>query len=200
MRNWLMKFQRCPGCGDYLIQLAIKQAIQELNIPKHKLVILSWIGCSGKMSQYIDGYGSETLHWRWVPFATWVKLANPDLTVISISGDGDAYGIWVWHFLHACRRNINITYIVLNNENYGLTTGQASPTTPLDIKTKSTPDWNHTNPFDPNKLAESAWCQFTKNVQDKDIKTLKQTIIDWINFPGFAHIDVNQACPSRRKW
>lgn len=200
MRTWLTKFQRCPGCWDYLIQLAIKQAIQELNIPKHKLVIMSWIGCSGKMSQYIDWYGSETLHGRGVPFATWVKLANPDLTVISISGDGDAYWIWVGHFLHACRRNINITYIVLNNENYGLTTGQASPTTPLDIKTKSTPDWNHTKPFNPNKLAESAWCQFTKNVQDKDIKTLKQTIIDWINFPGFAHIDVNQACPSRRKW
>jgi len=199
MRNWLMNFQRCPGCGDYLIHLAIKQAIQELNIPKYKLVVLSWIWCSGKMSQYIDWYASETLHGRGVPFAIWVKLANPDLTVISISGDGDAYWIWVGHFIHACRRNINITYIVLNNENYGLTTWQASPTTPLDIKTKSTPDWNHTNPLDPNKLAESAWCQFTKAVQDKDIKWLKQTIIDWINFPGFAHIDVNQSCPSWRK-
>ena len=93
MRSGLNKFQRCPGCGNYMIHLAIKNAIKELNIPKHKVVVVSGIGCSGKMSQYIDSYGAETLHGRSVPFATGLKLANPDLTVIAYGGDGDGYGI-----------------------------------------------------------------------------------------------------------
>jgi 2-oxoglutarate/2-oxoacid ferredoxin oxidoreductase subunit beta len=139
MRSWLHKFQRCPGCGNFLIHLAIKNALKELNIPKHKVVIVTGIWCSGKMNQYLDGYGAETLHGRSVPFATGLKLANPELTVIAYGGDGDGYGIWLWHLLHAARRDTNITYIVADNENYALTTGQASPTTPLDIPTKSTP-------------------------------------------------------------
>jgi 2-oxoglutarate ferredoxin oxidoreductase subunit beta len=200
MRNNLTKFQRCPWCGNYLIHLAIKNAIKQLNIPKHKVVVMSGIWCWAKISQYIDWYASETLHWRSLAFATWVKLANPDLTVIAYWWDWDWYGIWLGHFLHCCRRDINITYIVADNENYWLTTGQASPTTPLNIKTRSTPEWNVIKPFDPINLAKSAWCSYSILAQDKDIKWLTQNIVDAIKHPGFAHINVNQACPSWRKW
>lgn len=141
-----------------MINVALKNALKQLQIPKHKVVIVSGIGCAGKTSQYIDGYGAETLHGRGLPFATGVKLANPDLTVIVYGGDGDGYGIGLGHFLHSCRKNINLTYIVANNENYGLTTGQASPTTPLHIKTRSTPEGNQLLPFDPNALAKAAGC------------------------------------------
>jgi len=200
MRTWLTKIQRCPWCGNFLIHLAIKNAIKQLWIPKNKLVVLTWIWCGSKMSQYIDSYGVETLHGRSLPFATGVKLANQDLTVIALWWDGDGYGIWVGHFLHSCRRNINLTYIVCDNENYGLTTGQASPTTPLDVKTKSTPDGNHVKPFDPIELAKSAGCWYTMQVNDKDIKWLTKAIVDAIQYEWFAHINVNQECPSRRRW
>jgi 2-oxoglutarate ferredoxin oxidoreductase subunit beta len=200
MRTNLTKIQRCPWCWNFMIMAAIKNAIRQLNIPKHKLVVLTWIGCASKMSQYIDWYWCETLHWRSLPFATGIKLANPDLTVIAYGGDGDGYGIGLGHFLSSCRKNINLTYIVANNENYALTTGQASPTTPLDIKTKSTPNGNHDRPFDPINMAKAAWCQFSIKASDKDIMRLTQTIIDAINHQWFSHIDVDQACPSWRKW
>ncbi len=198
MRSWLTKIQWCPWCGDFLIQAAIKSAIKQLNIPKHKVVIVSGIGCSGKTSQYIDGYGAETLHGRAVPFATGIKLANPDLTVIVSWGDGDGYGIGLGHFLHSCRRNIDLTYIVHNNENYGLTTGQASPTTPLHVKTSSTPEGNPNLPFDPVGLARSAGCGYSVHVIDKDLALLTQAIVDAIKHQWFSHIDVDQACPTYR--
>ncbi len=200
MRTWLNKFQRCPWCWDYLIHLAIKQAVQELNISKHNIVFITWIWCNSKMSQYLDWYWSETLHGRGLPFATWIKLSNPDLTVISIAWDWDSYGIWLGHLLHTARRNINLVHITCDNENYWLTTWQASPTTPVDIKTKSTPDWNHTRPFDPIWLLKSAWCEFTYSMPDKDIKWLKEKIKEAILHPWFAHIDIKQQCPSWKTW
>ncbi len=200
MRSGLNKFQRCPGCGNFMIHLAIKNALKELNIPKHKVVIVSGIGCSGKMSQYLDGYGAETLHGRSVPFATGIKLANPDLTVIAYGGDGDGYGIWLWHLLHAARRDTNITYIVADNENYALTTGQASPTTPLNISTKSTPAGNQITPFNPIELVKAAGCRNIVDAIDKDIKNLTQAIVWAIQHQWFSHIHVNQACPTWRRW
>ncbi len=179
---------------------ALKAALKQLNIPKHKVVIVSGIGCASKIPHYIDAYGAETLHGRGLPFATWVQLANPDLTVIVYWWDGDGYGIWVGHLMAAARRNINLTYIVANNENYGLTTGQASPTTPLHIKTKSTPEWNTIAPFDPNALAKAAGCGYSVRMIDKDLPALTQAIIDGIKHEWFAHIDVDQACPTWRKW
>ena len=111
--------------------MAVKNAFKELEIPSHERVVVSGVGCSGKASQYVDGYAAETLHGRAVPFATGVKLANPDLTVVIMGGDGDGYGIGMGHFIHACRRDLDMVYLVFDNENYALTTGQASPTTPL---------------------------------------------------------------------
>ena len=200
MRTNLNKIQRCPWCGNYLIHVAIKNALKQLGLPKHKVVVVSGIGCASKMSQYIDSYGCESLHGRSLAFATGVKLGNPDLTVICYGGDGDGYGIGLGHFLHSCRRNINLTYIVANNENYGLTTGQASPTTPLHVKTRSTPEGNVSLPFDPNGLAKAAGCGYSVRVVDKDLPLLTQAIVDAIQHEGFSHIDVDQACPSWRRW
>ncbi len=200
MRNNLNKFQWCPGCGNYMIHLAIKKALDELAIPLEKRVIVTAIGCSGKMSQYIDGYGAETLHGRWLPFATWVKLANPELTVVVYMGDGDCYGIWWNHLIHAIRRDINVLAVVGNNENYGLTTGQASPTTPLGIKTNTTPEGNTTRPFDPLKLTQWAGASFTKSALSWDVKWMVELFKEWINHPGFAFVNVDQACPTWRKW
>jgi len=200
MRTGLTKFQRCPWCGNFIIHLAIKQALAELKIPKHKTVVVTWIWCSGKMSQYVDWYWAETLHGRGIPFATGVKLANPDLTVISVSWDWDTYWIGLGHLLHSARKDINIVHIVADNENYALTTGQASPTTPENIKTKSTPDWNTISPFDPLKLTESAGCKLNISANDRDLPWLKKAIMDWIQHKGFAHINVKQTCPSFKKW
>jgi len=200
MRNNLNKIQWCPWCGDFMILWAVKNALKELGIKKKDVVVVSGIWCSGKMSQYIDWYWAETLHGRILPFATGVKLSNPNLTVIWVWGDGDGYGIGLGHFLHTCRRNINMTYIVCDNENYALTTGQASPTTPLDIKTKSTPGWNKIKPFDPIGIAKAAWCEFTHDVDGKNLMNLKETIKNWILHNGFSHINVQQACVTWKYW
>ena len=200
MRTNLNKFQRCPGCGNFMIHLAIKQALQELNIPKNETVVITWIWCSSKMSQYIDWYWCETLHGRGVPFAIWVKLSNPKLTVISYSWDWDTYGIGLWHLLHAARRNINIIHITWDNQNYALTTGQASPTTPLNIKTKSTPEGNTTPPFNPVELVKAAGAKYCVSVPCNDLPALKQAIVDWIKYEWFAHVNVQSVCPSFKKW
>lgn len=200
MRHNTNKIQRCPGCGDFLIHLALKQALAELKIPTHQTVVVTGIGCNSKMSQYMEGYGAETLHGRGIPFATGVKLANPELTVISVSGDGDTYGIGIGHLIHAARRNLPFVHITCDNQNYALTTGQASCTTPLGAKTKTTPTGNTVAPMHPVQLVELAGCKFVRTVPDKDIKGLKETIMEAIQFEGFAHINVQQSCPSWKRW
>lgn len=200
MRHNTNKIQRCPGCGDFLIHLALKQALAELKIPTHQTVVVTGIGCNSKMSQYMEGYGAETLHGRGIPFATGVKLANPELTVISVSGDGDTYGIGIGHLIHAARRNLPFVHITCDNQNYALTTGQASCTTPLGAKTKTTPTGNTVAPMHPAQLVELAGCKFVRTVPDKDIKGLKEMIMEAIQFEGFAHINVQQSCPSWKRW
>lgn len=180
--------------------MAIKNVLEELAIPSNKRVIVSGVGCSGKASQYIDGYAAETLHGRTLPFATGVKIADSSLIVIAIGGDGDWYGIGMGHFIHACRRDINITYIVFNNENYALTTWQASPTTPIWVKTKTTPDWNSIYPLDPVNLAIQAGCSFARRATDLHFSILKEIIKDAIQHKGFSLVDVSQTCPSFKRW
>jgi 2-oxoglutarate ferredoxin oxidoreductase subunit beta len=199
MRTNLTDIQWCPGCWNFLILSAVKSVFKEIDIPQEKIVTVSWIWCSWKITQYLPWYAAETLHWRSIPFWIWVKFANKELKVICFWWDGDMYWIWLSHLLHAARKNIDITVIVHNNENYWLTTGQASPTTPKDVKTSSTPYWNPFSPFNPNVLLEAAWAKFTKTVLDKDLQELKKTIKDAILFEGFAHVDVKQSCPSWEK-
>lgn len=127
-------------------------------------------------------------------------MANPELTVISVSGDGDTYGIGIGHLIHAARRNLPFVHITCDNQNYALTTGQASCTTPLGAKTKTTPTGNTVAPMHPVQLVELAGCKFVRTVPDKDIKGLKETIMEAIQFEGFAHINVQQSCPSWKRW
>ncbi len=180
--------------------MAIKNALRELAIPTHQHVVVSGVGCSGKSSQYIHGYAAETLHGRAVPFATGVKIAKPEMTVIIAWGDGDGYGIGMGHLIHACRRNIDMTYIVFNNENYALTTGQASPTTPLGAVTKTTPEGNTIAPFDPIRIAKEAGCTFAEHADSRKFGELKEVIKRAIEHKGFSLIDVLQDCPSFKRW
>ena len=200
MRTNLNDIKRCPWCWGFLTLAGLKNAIKELWIPKENLVIVWWIGCTSKTPQYINSYWAEALHWRTLPFAIWVKLANPDLTVIAVWWDWDWYWIWLGHFLHSCRRDINITYIVSDNENYALTTWQASATTPLNIVTKSTPQWNQIPPLDPVLLAKSAWCWFTIQMENYKPNELKEKIKEAILHPWFSHINVKQNCVAWKKW
>ncbi len=193
MRKWLTDIQWCPWCGQYTVLAWLKQAINELNIASKDIVIVSGIWCSWKFSQYINSYWAETLHWRWLAFASWVKLSNPKLTVISIWGDGDTYGIWLNHFLQTAKRDTDILHITIDNENYALTTWQASPTTPKWAKTKSTPDGKKQTALDPIKLTKSIWCQFTKNIK-ADLPKTKKNIISWIKHKWFAHLNIKANC------
>ncbi|MEM5814802.1 MAG: thiamine pyrophosphate-dependent enzyme, partial [Candidatus Aenigmatarchaeota archaeon] len=129
------KPQWCPGCGNFGILAALKGALHELGLQQHETVIVSGIGCSGKTPHYVNTYGFEALHGRPLPVASGVKLANNRLTVLAVGGDGDGYGIGVGHFVHIMRRNYDLTYIVHDNQLYGLTTGQASPTSQPGMKT-----------------------------------------------------------------
>lgn len=129
--NW------CPGCGDYAVQMALQQAAVKLNLEPHQLALVSGIGCSGRIGGYLYAYGMHTTHGRALPFAQGVKLANPELTVIACGGDGDGFAIGTAHTIHAMRRNVNITYILMDNHVYGLTKGQTSPRSDVGFKTKT---------------------------------------------------------------
>jgi 2-oxoglutarate ferredoxin oxidoreductase subunit beta len=127
----------CPGCGDFGILSGLQQALAGLNLPPHQVAVFGGIGCSGKTQYYTSAYGVHTLHGRVLPYATGAKLANPDLTVVAVGGDGDGMAIGAGHFVNTGRRNVDLTYILFNNEVYGLTKGQASPTLPLGLQTKT---------------------------------------------------------------
>ena len=191
--------QWCPGCGNFGINMALKAALSELGIPREKTVIATGIGCSGKSNHYINTYGYEALHGRSVPVASGIRLANHELTVIAEGGDGDGYGIGSAHFLHSFRRNINMTYIVHDNSIYGLTTGQASPTSQKGMKTKSTPHGNLEMPFNPLAVAISAGGTFVSRVFTGDIAHTKEIFKQAINHKGFAFVDVLQPCVTFNK-
>ena len=132
----------CPGCGDFGLLAGLKKLYPMMNLEPHDIMTVSGIGCSSNLPGYMNTYGMHTLHGRSLPIAQGFKLANHHMTVVAVGGDGDGYAIGVGHFVHAMRRNIDMTYIVMNNEIYGLTTGQTSPTSELKMKTKSTPFGN----------------------------------------------------------
>ena len=143
----------CPGCGDFGVLAAVQKALVELQIPNHNVVTISGIGCSSNFPGFINTYGMHTLHGRALAVATGVKLANHDLTVLVTGGDGDGFGIGGNHFVHSMRRNVDLLYIVMDNQIYGLTTGQTSPTSRVGMKTKSMPFGNIEAPVNPISLA-----------------------------------------------
>ncbi len=186
----------CVGCGDFGILNAIHMALAGLGKQRHEIAMFSGIGCSGKTPHWINTYGFHTLHGRGLPFAIGAKLANPELTVVCVGGDGDGYGIGAAHFLNSGRRNVDITYIVFDNGVYGLTKGQASPTLHRGEKPKSLPLPNINDNNNPLAVALCSGYTFIARGYSYDVKHLKDLILRGINHKGFALIDVLQPCPT----
>ena len=189
----------CPGCGDFGVLKSIKEAIVELGIPAHKVLIVSGIGGSSNLPGFIRAYGVHSLHGRAIPVATGAALANHDLHVIAVGGDGDGYGIGIAHFIHAMRRNLNLTYIVMDNEVYGLTTGQASPTTTEGNKTKSTTRGNVEKPIQPLALDLASGATYVARGFSAEQKHLTKLTAAAIAHRGFSLIDVFSPCVTFNK-
>lgn len=184
----------CPGCGDYAILAVMQRVLPEFDTPKENYVFVSGIGCSSRFPYYMETYGFHTIHGRAPTIATGVKLANPELDVWMITGDGDSMSIGGNHFIHAARRNVNINCVVFNNEIYGLTKGQYSPTSAVGTKTKSTPMGSIDNPFNPAALAMGAGVTFYARTTDRDTKHMAEMFRRAHAHNGFAVVEVLQNC------
>jgi 2-oxoglutarate ferredoxin oxidoreductase subunit beta len=184
----------CPGCGDFGILVALKQALVELGVQPHQAMVISGIGCSSNIPGFINSYGMHTLHGRALAVATGAQLANHELKIIAAGGDGDGYGIGGNHFVHSMRRNVDLTYIVMNNQIYGLTTGQVSPTSTKGMKTKSTPAGSVENPINPIPLAIAAGATYVARGYTGQVKHLVELIKGGIQHKGFALIDAFSPC------
>jgi 2-oxoglutarate/2-oxoacid ferredoxin oxidoreductase subunit beta len=189
----------CPGCGDYGVLNSLQKACADLNMDPKDIMVVSGIGCSSNLPGFFNSYGMHTLHGRGLAVANGVKLGNKDLTVIATGGDGDGYGIGVGHFIHSIRRNVDLTYIVMDNQIYGLTTGQTSPTTELDVKTKSTPAGNLEQPLNPIALALAGGCSFVARGFSGEPTQLAELYKKAITHKGFALIDVFSPCVTYNK-
>ncbi len=191
--NW------CPGCGDFSVQAAIQRAAANAGLEPENLAIVSGIGCSGRISGYINCYGFHGIHGRALPIAQGLKLANRDLTVIASGGDGDGFAIGMGHTIHAIRRNVNITYIVMDNQIYGLTKGQTSPRSAFGFKTKSTPEGSVESPLSPLEIAMAAGATFVAQSFSSNLKQLTELIELGIKHEGFAFINVFSPCVTFNK-
>jgi 2-oxoglutarate ferredoxin oxidoreductase subunit beta len=189
----------CPGCGDFGVLRSVQEAAGKLGVAPKDLLIVSGIGCSSNLPGFIHAYGIHSLHGRAVPVATGAHLANTDLKVVITGGDGDGYGIGVGHLLHAMRRNLDVTYVVMDNQIYGLTTGQASPTTTKGHVTKSTPVGNAETPLNPLALAIASGATYVARGFSGEAKLLTELIAGGIAHKGFALIDVFSPCVTYNK-
>ena len=184
----------CPGCGDFGVLNSLQRACAELGLKPHEILTVSGIGCSSNFPGYINTFGMHTLHGRSLAVATGAQMANHELTVIATGGDGDGYGIGGNHFTHTARRNVNITYIVMNNQIYGLTTGQVSPTSSVGMKTKSTPFGSVEFPLNPLTSAIMNGATFVARGYSGDIRQLTSLMSQAILHKGFALLDVFSPC------
>ncbi|TXG36797.1 2-oxoacid:ferredoxin oxidoreductase subunit beta [Seonamhaeicola maritimus] len=185
----------CPGCDDYVILRAMQKALPEMGVKKEDVVFISGIGCSSRFPYYMDTYGMHSIHGRAPAIATGTKLANPDLSVWVITGDGDSMAIGGNHFIHALRRNVDLNIILFNNEIYGLTKGQFSPTSVVGQKTKSSPYGNTQPPFSAGELAIGAQARFFARIGGNTPKEMTQLFIEAEKFKGTSLIEVMQNCP-----
>lgn len=184
----------CPGCDDYVILRSMQKALPEMGVKKEDVVFVSGIGCSSRFPYYMNTYGMHTIHGRAPAIATGVKLANPELSVWVMTGDGDAMAIGGNHFIHVLRRNINLNIVLFNNEIYGLTKGQFSPTSVVGQKTKSSPYGNTQPPFSPGELALGANARFFGRIGGNVPKDISQILIEAHQFKGTSLIEVLQNC------
>jgi 2-oxoglutarate ferredoxin oxidoreductase subunit beta len=189
----------CPGCGDFGVLKAVKMAAAKAGVAPKDLVLVSGIGCSSNLPGYVHAYGVHSLHGRSVAVGTGIKLANTSLKVVMTGGDGDGYGIGIGHFIHAMRRNLDLTYVVMDNQIYGLTTGQASPTTMKDHRTKSTPHGNVEAPLNPLALAMVAGATYVARAFSGEPNQMADIIAGGIQHKGFALIDVFSPCVTYNK-
>jgi len=191
--NW------CPGCGHYALQNALQQAAANRGLEPHQLAVISGIGCSGRLSSYMYTYGVHTIHGRSLPVAQGVKMGNRDLTVVACGGDGDGFAIGLGHTIHALKRNMDITYIVLDNHVYGLTKGQTSPRSDVGFKTKSTPKGATESPLSAMELALASGATFVAQGFSQNVKELTSLIEQGIQHKGFSFINVFSPCVTFNK-
>jgi 2-oxoglutarate/2-oxoacid ferredoxin oxidoreductase subunit beta len=184
----------CPGCGDYAILNSLQRTLPELGIPKENYVVVSGIGCSSRFPYYMNTYGFHTIHGRAPTVATGVKVANPDLSVWMITGDGDGLSIGGNHLMHVLRRNVNINILLFNNRVYGLTKGQYSPTSPVGTKTKTTPMGSIDNPLNPILFALGAEATFIARTIDTNPKHMMETFKAAHEHQGVSFIEILQNC------
>ena len=189
----------CPGCGDFGVLSSLQKACVDLELHPHEILTVSGIGCSSNFPGFFNSYGMHTLHGRALPFATGAKLANHELTVIVTGGDGDGYGIGGNHFTHLARRNVDLTYIVMNNQIYGLTVGQTSPTSEFGMKTKSTPFGSLETPLNPITAAIMNGATFVARGYSADPKGLTDLLCQAIQHKGFSLVDVFSPCVTFNK-
>jgi 2-oxoglutarate ferredoxin oxidoreductase subunit beta len=184
----------CPGCGDYAILSALQKTLPQLGLPPEKHVFVSGIGCSGRLPYYMNTYGYHTIHGRGTAVATGLKLTRPDLSVWLITGDGDGLSIGAGHLIHLLRRNININILLFNNQVYGLTKGQYSPTSIPGQVTTTSPEGLHQNPINPLQFALGAGATFVARALDKDTSHLGDVLQMAYNHPGTSFVEIYQDC------
>src|SRR6266403_1258099 len=180
----------CPGCGDFSVLSALQTALFDLGLKPHQVLVVSGIGCSSNLPGFINAYGMHTLHGRSLAVATGAKLGNHELKVICTGGDGDGFGIGGNHFVHTMRRNVDLTYIVMDNQIYGLTTGQCSPTSVKGMKTKSTPYGSVENPINPIPMAIVGGATYVARAFSGKQKHMVEMFKGAIQHKGFALVDV----------
>jgi 2-oxoglutarate/2-oxoacid ferredoxin oxidoreductase subunit beta len=194
----------CPGCGDFHVLMSVTRAMAQLGTPPEDVAVISGIGCSSRIPAYTNCYGFHGVHGRSLALASGLKVARPDLTVMVMSGDGDGFSIGGNHFLHACRRNIDMTYIVMDNRVYGMTKGQPSPTTEPDWDSALSPGGTGLNPFHPLVIALASGANFVARTFSGDIKGTTNTIVEAVNHPGFSFVQILSPCvtfrPDEREW
>jgi 2-oxoglutarate ferredoxin oxidoreductase subunit beta len=189
----------CPGCGDFGVLNAVYAALRQKGYRPEDVVSVSGIGCSSRLPFFMTTYGFHGLHGRALPLATGVKTANPGLTVLVFGGDGDAFAIGGDHFMHACRRNVDLTYVVMDNATYGLTKGQASPTSRAGYVTKTTPSGSAEHPVNPLALALISGASYIAQGFSAKPKDLTELIVGGIEHHGFSFIEVRSPCPTFNK-
>lgn len=194
----------CPGCGDYAVLTAVTKAFAQLALKRENVAVVSGIGCSSRIPAYTRCYGFHGIHGRALAVGTGLKLSRPELTVLVAGGDGDGYSIGGNHFLHACRRNVDLTYIVMDNHVYGMTKGQASPTTEPDWDTALTPGGTGLRPFHPLVIALASGANFVARAFSGDINGTADIIAQAIAAPGFSFVEILSPCvtfrPEQRGW
>ena len=189
----------CPGCGDFGVLKALKGAMPEIGRTPDETLLVTGIGCSGKLNSYFESYGFHTIHGRSLPVARAAKLANPGVEVIAAGGDGDGYGIGGNHFMHTARENHDMLYIVFNNEIFGLTKGQTSPTSPKGHKSKTQPSGSAKEPIRPLSLALTSGASFVARTAAVNPNQAQRILTEAMEHDGFAHVDFLTQCPTWNK-